>query len=63
MVCKVLSLPKIYYIPRSVFCDTSCVLTWIYMSIGNSCLSLVATLKDPSKVDGASWMPREILIS
>ena len=69
MLCKDLSIPKNSHMSRLVFCDASRVLTEISstkdesssrgifsisISVGNSCLSLIAALKDLSNPEDVS---------
>ena len=69
MFCKASLIPKNSRMSRSLFCDASRILTSISstkderssrgilsisISVGNSCLSLVAALKVTSNADGVS---------
>ena len=73
---KALIIPRNCRISRSVFCDASHVLARISStknessssgmlsiskSVGNSRLSLVATVKDPSKTGGALSVPKKVV--
>ena len=78
IVCKAWSIPRNSRISRSVFCNASRVLAWISLtkdessisgmlsfsiSFGNSCLSLVAALKDFSNAGGVLLKFKTIFIT
>ena len=75
--CKTLLIPKNYLLSRSVFCDPSRVLTLISstkdksssrvmlsisMYVGNSLVSLAATLKDLCSAGGVLSMPKKCFV-